>query len=76
MTELYIAEQYWPTGEKADSLRTLMLGLMFAASQGSKEAARDAQRIWRKLSGTADPATANKRGMGAEEIKRKMMGLT
>jgi len=52
-----------------------MLGLMFAASQGNKEAARDAQRIWRKLTGAADPATANKKGMGAEEIKRKMMGL-
>ena len=76
MTELFIAEQYWPTGESADSLRALLIGLMFAASQGSKEAARDAQRIWRKLSGTADPATANKKGMSAEEIKQSMMGLT
>jgi len=49
---------------------------MFAASQGNKEAAREAQRIWKKLSGQADPATVNKRGMSAEEIKRSMMGLT
>ena len=75
MTELYVAEQYWPTGEPADSLRALMLGLMFAASQGNKEAARDVQKIWRKLTGTADSATANKQGMSAEEIKRKMTGL-
>ena len=75
MTELYVAEQYWPTGEPADSLRALMLGLMFASSQGNKEAARDVQKIWRKLTGTADSATANKQGMSAEEIKRKMTGL-
>lgn len=75
MTELYVAEKYWPTGEPADSLRTLMEGLMLAASWGNKEAAREAQRIWRKLNGTADPATANKRGMSAEEIKYKMMAL-
>lgn len=53
-----------------------MTGLMFSASQGSKDAAREAQKIWRKLSGTADPATVNKKGMSAEEIKRSMMGLT
>ena len=75
MTELYVAEQYWPTGEPADSLRALMLGLMFASSQGNKEAARYVQKIWRKLTGTADSATANKQGMSAEEIKRKMTGL-
>ena len=76
MTELYVAEQYWPTGEPADSLRALLIGLMFAAGQGSKEAAREAQKIWRKLAGTAEPATANKRGMSAKEIKQSMMGLT
>jgi len=75
LTELHVAEQYWPTGEPADSLRALMSGLMLAASQGNKEAARDAQRIWRKLTGTADPAMANKKGMSADEIKHKMMGL-
>lgn len=53
-----------------------MIGSMLAASQGNKEAARDAQRIWRKLTGVADPATANKKGMSTEEIKRGMMGLT
>ncbi len=75
MTELYVAEKYWPTGEPADSLRTLMEGLMVAAGWGNKEAARDAQKIWQKLSGVADPATVNKKGMSADEIKHKMMGL-
>ena len=75
MTELYVAEKYWPTGEPADSLRTLMEGLMVAAGWGNKEAARDAQKIWRKLNGVADPATVNKKGMSADEIKHKMMGL-
>lgn len=73
--ELYVAEKYWPTGEPADSLRTLMMGLMLAASQGDKEAAREAQRIWQKLTGKADPATANKKGMSSEEIKRSLNGL-
>ncbi len=76
MTELYVAEQYWPTGEPADSQRALMIGSMLAASWGNKEAAGNAQKIWLKLTGTADPATANKRGMSTEEIKHKMMGLT
>lgn len=76
MTELYVVEQYWPTGEPADSLRALLIGSMFATGWGNKEAAKDAQKIWKKLSGTADPATVNKRGMSAEEIKHKMMGLT
>ena len=53
-----------------------MTGLMLAAGQGNKEAARDARKIWLKLTGAADPATVNKRGMSAEEIKRSMMGLT
>lgn len=75
LTELYVAEKFWPTGEPADSLRTLMLGSMLAAGQGNKEAARDAQRIWRKLTGEADPATANKKGMSPKEIERGMMGL-
>lgn len=75
MTELYVAEQYWPTGELADTLRTLMMGSMLAASRGSEEAARNVQRIWRKLTGVADPATAKKKGMSADEIKHKMMGL-
>ena len=75
MTELYVAEKFWPTGEPADSLRTLMEGLMLAAGWGNKEAAREAQKIWRKLTGAADPATANKRGMSADEIKHKIMGL-
>ena len=73
--ELYVAEKYWPTGEPADSLRTLMLGSMFSASQGNKEAAKNAQRIWRKLTGEADPALANKKGMSPEEIKKAMDGL-
>ena len=75
MTELYVAEKYWPSGEPADSLRSLMEGLMFAASQGNKEAARNAQRIWRKLTGMADPATANKRGMSSREIESKIKAL-
>lgn len=75
MTELYVAEKFWPTGEPADSLRTLILGSMIAAGKGNAEAERDAQRIWRKLTGIADPATANKKGMSATEIKHKMMGL-
>jgi len=53
-----------------------MEGSMIAAGWGNKEAAREAQRIWKKLTGVADPATANKRGMSAEEIKHGMMGLT
>ena len=52
-----------------------MTGSMLAASWGNAEAARNAQRIWRKLTGTADPAMANKRGMSANEIKHKMMAL-
>jgi len=48
---------------------------MLAAGWGNKEAGREAQKIWRKLTGAAEPATANKRGMSAEEIKRKMMAL-
>jgi hypothetical protein len=75
VTELYVAEQYWPTGEPADSLRTMMLGWMLLANQGNKEAAKSAQKIWRKLSGQAGPALANKKGMSAEEIKRSMKGL-
>jgi len=63
-------------GEKADTLRILMLGSILAASRGNAEAARDAQSIWRKLTGIADPATANKRGMSPEEIKIGMNGLT
>lgn len=76
MTEIYVAEQYWPTGEPADSLRTLLMGLMLAAGWGNKEAERNARRIWRKLTGVADPAMANKRGMSTEEIKQSMNGLT
>ena len=75
MTELYVAEKYWPTGEPADSQRALLIGSMLAASQGNKEAAREARKIWRKLSGAADPATVNKRGMSAEKIKQKLMAL-
>jgi len=52
-----------------------MEGSMLAASWGNEEAARKAQRIWRKLTGAADPATANERGMSAEEIRHKMMAL-
>jgi len=52
-----------------------MEGLMLTAGWGNKEAAREAQKIWRKLTGAADPATVNKRGMSADEIKHKMMGL-
>jgi len=48
---------------------------MLAAGWGNKEAEMNARKIWRKLRGAADPATANKRGMSAEEIKRKMMAL-
>jgi len=53
-----------------------MEGLMLAAGWGNKEAAREGRKIWRKLTGEADPATANKKGMSAEEIKHKMMALT
>jgi len=50
---------------------------MIAASWGGdKEAAGNAQRIWKKLSGTADPNMANKRGMSEKEIKQTMNGLT
>ena len=75
MTELYVAEKYWPTGEPADSLRTLMSGSMIAAGWGNAEAARDAQKIWRKLTGIADPAMANRRGMSSTEIENKMKAL-
>lgn len=75
MTELYVAEKYWPTGEPADSLRTLMEGSLIAACWGNEEAGRNAQRIWRKLNGTADPATANRRGMSSKEIEYKMKAL-
>lgn len=73
--ELYVAEKYWPTGEPADSLRTLMLGSMLSASQGNVAAGRNAVKIWRKLSGVANPALANKKGMSAEEIRVSMKGL-
>ena len=73
--ELYVAEKYWPTGEPADSLRALMLGSMLAASQGNKEAAKSAQRIWRKLTGEFNPALEDKKGMSPEEIKRAMDGF-
>lgn len=53
-----------------------MMGSMFAASRGNELAARNARKMWKKLTGVADPATANKRGMSPEEIKRRMMGLT
>jgi len=76
LTELFVAEHYWPSGEPADNLRTLMLGSMLAASQGSKEAAREAIKIWRKLIGKANPALADKKGMSPEEIKKAMDGLT
>jgi len=73
--ELYVAEKYWPTGEPADSLRTLMLGLMISAGQGDAAAARNAVKIWRKLCGNADPALAIKKGMSPNEIKEAMKGL-
>jgi hypothetical protein len=53
----------------------LIIGSLLAASGGNEEAARNVQKIWRKLTGRADPVTANKRGMSADEIKYKMMGL-
>jgi len=74
--ELYVAEKYWPTGEPADSLRALLMGSVLAASQGNKEAARYAVKIWRKLRGEANPALADKKGMSPEEIKKAMDGLT
>lgn len=52
-----------------------MLAAMVAACLGNKEAGRYAQMIRRKLTGVADPAKVNKRGMGPDEIKRRMMGL-
>ena len=76
LTELCIAEKYWPTGEPADSQRALLIGSMLAAGWGNKEAAGNAQRIWRKLIGAADPATVNKKGMSPEEIKKAMDGFT
>lgn len=75
LEELYITEQYWPTGEPADSLRCLMMSSIMAASQGDKEAERNARRIWRKLTGVADPAVANKKGMSAVEIRYAMDGF-
>jgi hypothetical protein len=75
LTELYVAEKYWPTGEPADSQRASMICSILAAGWGDREAAVNAQKIWRKLIGTADPATANKRGMSAAEIKHKISGL-
>lgn len=75
MTELYVAEKYWPTGEPADTQRTLMQGSMYAASWGSAEAERNAQKIWLKLTGMAEPATINKKGMSDKEIKQKLNGL-
>jgi len=53
-----------------------MLGLMMAASWGNKEAESKARKIWLKLSGIADPATVNKKGMSPYEIKQGMHGLT
>lgn len=73
--ELHVAEKFWPTGEPADSLRTLMSGLMLAAGWGNAEAARDAQRIWLKLTGVTDPATASRKGMSSKEIECKMKAL-
>jgi len=73
--ELYVAEKYWPTGEPADTLRVLMLGSMLSAGQGNAEAARNAQKIWRKLIGEVDPALTNKKGMSPEEIRHAMEGL-
>jgi len=73
--ELYVAEKYWPTGEPADSLRTLLLGSMQSAGRGNAEAARNAQRIWRLLCGDANPALANKKGMSPDEIKHSMKGF-
>jgi len=52
-----------------------MEGSLIAAGWGNQEAGRNAQRIWRKLTGTADPATANKRGMSSKEIESKMKAL-
>jgi hypothetical protein len=76
VTELYVAEKYWPTGEPADSERALMTGLIIAASRGDAEAERHARKIWRKLTGEANPARVSKRGMSPDEIKRGMNGLT
>jgi len=73
--ELYVAEKYWPTGDPADTLRIMMLGSILAAGSGNAEAARNAQGIWRKLIGDADPALANKKGMSPEEIRHAMNGL-
>ncbi len=76
LKELYVAEKYWPTGEPADSLRALMLCSMLSASQGNKEAASEAVKIWRKLSGEANPALVNKKGMSPEEIQKAMDRFT
>ena len=73
--ELYVAEKYWPTGEPADSLRTLMLGSMLSAGKGNAAAARNVVKMWRKLCGDADPALVNKKGMSPNEIREAMKGL-
>jgi len=53
-----------------------MIGNMNQASKGNNQAGINAQRIWRKLAGTADPAFINKRGMSAKQIKAGMGGFT
>jgi hypothetical protein len=75
VTELKVAEDYWPSGEPADSLRALLMAQMAVAGKGNIEAARSAMETWKKLTGVADPATINKRGMAPDEIKLKMRGF-
>lgn len=76
MTELYVAEKFWPTGEPAELQRVLLMGYIFRSGiTGNSDDIREANRILKKLMGMADPKTINKRGMSAQEIKHKMMGL-
>ena len=51
-----------------------MVGYMIDAGKGNIQAGQNAQRIWRKLSGTAVPAYINKRRMSPRQIKVSLGG--
>lgn len=76
LAEQYVAEQYWPAGEAADTQRAIMIGLITRAGfTGSKDDIQQANRILDGLTGRADPAKAGKKKMTKEQIKMALSGF-
>ncbi len=71
LREQYVAEQFWPVGDSAETFRAELIGLIVAQRvKYSDVTSKRIKTIVKMLDGTFEPPKESKKGVTKEQMKQ------